>query len=190
MWWRGRCKPFPFMWSPGCFKMCVRARDARMCVLDARCTRVLRVSIIITNTTMHSLRVIDGQVLQKCACRACPAHAPHAPASLHPPHSSRRRAGRHPLEQRVSIAAVHIDSRGAHCAVVQHLAMQRRQGDVYVLVTRVGAARSSGDVLYQVVGRARPPGRDGDEQQHGQQQEWAHQGSRPAWLRAKGSYAW
>ena len=182
MWWRGRCKPFPFM-EPWLFQ-CASGR-----VMHA-CTRVLRVSILITNTTMHGLRVIDGQVLQKCACRACPAHAPHAPASLHPPHSSRRRAGRHPLEQRVSIAAVHIDSRGAHCAVVQHLAMQRRQGDVYVLVTRVGAARSSGDVLYQVVGRARPPGRDGDEQQHGQQQEWAHQGSRPAWLRAKGSYAW
>lgn len=109
------------------------------------------------------------------------------PPSRHPPHPSRRRAGRHPLEQRVSIAAVRIDSRGAHCAVVQHLAMQRRQGDVHVLVTRVSAARTSGDVLHQVVDRARPPGRDGDEEQHRQQQEWTHKGSRPARLRARGS---
>ena len=116
-------------------------------------------------------------------------HVQHMPLSCHPPRPSRRRAGRHPLEQRVSIAAVRIDSRGAHCAVVQHLAMQRRQGDVYVLVTRVSAARPSGDVLHQVFGRARPSGRDGDEEQHGQQQEWTHQGSRPAWLRAKGSRA-
>ena len=32
------------------------------------------------------------------------------------------------------------------------------------------------------------PGHDGDEQQHGQQQQWAHQGSRPAWLRATGRW--
>ena len=139
-------------------------------------------------------------------------------------HPSRRRAGWQPLEQRFGIAAVLIDSRGAHRAVLQHLAVQRRQGDVYVLVTRVGAARPPGDVLYQVVGRARPPGRvrirvrvevsvrvhpnpkpnpkppyqvvgrarppghDGDEQQHGQQQQRAHQGSRPTWLRATGRW--